>query len=60
MAVANLAQSSRKAESAYKAGIMYARAGLVEKAKSAWQLSAADISDKKFSSLANERLERIR
>ncbi|MEY2987504.1 MAG: hypothetical protein RJB13_1025, partial [Pseudomonadota bacterium] len=60
MAVANLAQSSRKAESAYKAGIMYARAGLVEKAKSAWQLSASDISDKKFSSLANERLERIR
>lgn len=60
MAVANLAQSSRKAESAYKAGIMYARAGLIEKAKSAWQLSAADISDKKFSSLANERLERIR
>lgn len=60
MAVANLAQTSRKAESAYKAGIMYARAGLVEKAKTAWQLSAADISDKKFSSLANERLERIR
>jgi len=60
MAVANLAQSSKKAESAYKAGIMYARAGLVEKAKSAWQLSAADLSDKKFSSLANERLERIR
>ncbi|NBO38622.1 hypothetical protein EBU99_08570 [bacterium] len=60
MAVANLGQSTRKAESAYKAGIAYARAGMVEKAKTAWQLSAADITDKKFSSLASERLERIR
>lgn len=60
MAVANLAQSTKKAEASYKAGLVYARAGMVEKAKTAWQISAADISDKKFSSLANERLERIR
>jgi hypothetical protein len=60
LAVANLAQANKKAEAAYKAGIMYARAGMVEKAKAAWTLSAADTSDKKFSSLASERLERIR
>lgn len=60
MTVANLAQTSKKAEASYKAGLVYARAGMVEKAKTAWQLSAADVTDKKFSSLANERLERIR
>lgn len=60
IAVANLAQTTKKAEAAYKAGLMYARAGMVEKAKTAWQLSAADVSDKKFSSLSSERLERIR
>lgn len=60
MTVANLAQTSKKAEASYKAGLVYARAGMVEKAKSAWQISAADMSDKKFSSLASERLERIR
>jgi hypothetical protein len=60
LAVANLAQANKKAEAAYKAGIMYARAGMVEKAKAAWTLSAADTSDKKFSSLSSERLERIR
>lgn len=60
LAVANLAQSTKKAEASYKAGIVYARAGLVEKAKTAWQISAADTTDKKFSSLASERLERIR
>jgi tetratricopeptide (TPR) repeat protein len=60
LGVANIGQSSKKAEAAYKAGLMYARAGMVEKAKTAWQLSAADLTDKKFSSLASERLERIR
>lgn len=60
MTVSNLAQTTKKAEAAYKAGLVYARAGMVEKAKSAWQISAADITDKKFSSLASERLERIR
>lgn len=60
LAAANLTQSTKKAEAAYKAGLMYARAGMVEKAKTAWQLSAADVSDKKFSSLSSERLERIR
>ncbi len=60
MAVANLAQTTKKAEASYKAGLVYARAGMIEKAKSAWQISAADINDKKFSSLASERLERIR
>lgn len=60
MTVANLAQTSKKAEASYKAGLVYARAGMVEKAKTAWQMSAADVTDKKFSSLANERLERIR
>jgi Tfp pilus assembly protein PilV len=60
MTVANLAQTTKKAEASYKAGLVYARAGMVEKAKSAWQISAADITDKKFSSLASERLERIR
>ncbi|MEN9529996.1 MAG: hypothetical protein RI932_1869 [Pseudomonadota bacterium] len=60
LSIANMGQSSKKAEAAYKAGLMYARAGMVEKAKTAWQLSAADVTDKKFSSLASERLERIR
>jgi len=60
LAVSNMGQTSKKAEAAYKAGLMYARAGMVEKAKTAWQLSAADVTDKKFSSLASERLERIR
>ena len=60
LAVANLGQTTKKAEASYKAGLMYARAGMVEKAKTAWQLSAADTADKKFSSLASERLERIR
>ncbi|NBW81243.1 hypothetical protein EBR21_05765 [bacterium] len=60
LAVANLALTTKKAEASYKAGLVYARAGMVEKAKTAWQISAADTSDKKFSSLANERLERIR
>ena len=59
-AVANMPQSTRRAEAAYKAGIAYARAGLLEKAKTSWQLAAADLNDKRFSSLASERLERIR
>ncbi len=60
LAVANFPQGSRKAESAYKAGIVYARAGLLEKARTAWQLAASDLGEKRFSTLANERLERIR
>lgn len=59
-AAANLAQGAKKAEAAYKAGVMYARAGLIEKAKSSWQLAAGDVNDKKYSSLASERLDRIR
>ncbi len=59
-AAANLAQGTRRAESAYKAGIVYARAGLLEKAKNSWQLAASDLNDKRFSALASERLDRLR
>ena len=59
-AVANLSNGTKRAESAYKSGIIYARAGLFEKAKSCWELAASDINDKKFSTLANERLDRLR
>jgi hypothetical protein len=59
-AVANLQSGTRRAEAAYRAGISYARAGQLEKAKNSWQLAASDISDKRFSTLANERLDRIR
>jgi tetratricopeptide (TPR) repeat protein len=58
--VANLQNGTRRAEAAYKAGIAYARAGQLEKAKTIWQLAASDVSDKRFSTLANERLDRMR
>ena len=58
-AVSNLSQGTRRAEAAYKAGVVYARAGLFEKAKTAWLLAANDTNDKRYSSLANERLDRI-
>ncbi len=57
-AVANLSQGTTHAESAYKAGVVYARAGLFDKAKTAWQLAANDTNDKRYSALANERLDR--
>lgn len=60
LAVANVPQGTRRAEASYKAGIVYARAGQLEKARAAWQMASADLNDKKYSSLANERLERIR
>lgn len=60
LAVANLAQGTRRAEAAYKAGLAWARAGKLEKAKQAWQLAAGDLNDKRYSGLANERLERLR
>lgn len=60
MAVANLAQSSKRAEAAYKAGIAFARSGQIEKAKASWQAAASDLSDKRYSNLASERLERLR
>ncbi len=60
LAASNLAQASKRAEAAYKAGLAYARSGQLEKAKAAWQAAAADMNDKRFSSLANERLERLR
>lgn len=58
-AVANLSQGTRRAEAAYKAGVVYARSGLFDKAKSAWLLAANDTNDKRYSSLANERLDRM-
>ena len=59
LAVANLAQGTRRAEAAYKAGVVYARVGLFDKAKTAWLLAANDTNDKRFSSLASERLDRL-
>ena len=59
LAVANLAQGTHRAEAAYKAGVVYARAGLFDKAKTAWLLAANDTNDKRFSSLASERLDRL-
>jgi hypothetical protein len=58
--LAGIQGATRRAEAAYKAGIAYARSGKLEKAKTNWQLAAGDVSDKRFSTLANERLERIR
>jgi TolA-binding protein len=52
--------ATRRAEAAYKAGIAYARSGKLEKAKTNWQLAAGDVSDKRYSTLATERLDRIR
>ncbi len=59
LAVANLAQGTHRAEAAYKAGVVYARVGLFDKAKTAWLLAANDTNDKRFSSLASERLDRL-
>jgi|GEM_PF-679103 len=59
-AVANLSQGTKRAEAAYKAGLVYARAGFIEKAKQSWQSAASDLGDKRYSTLANERLERLR
>lgn len=59
LAIANLAQGTHRAEAAYKAGVVYARAGLFDKAKTAWLLAANDTNDKRFSSLASERLDRL-
>ncbi|WP_338637136.1 hypothetical protein [Spirobacillus cienkowskii] len=59
LAVANLPQGNHRAESAYKAGVVYARAGLFDKAKNAWLIAANDTNDKRFSSLASERLDRL-
>ncbi len=55
---ASLSNANHVAEAAYKAGVVYARAGLFEKAKQAWILAANDTNDKRFSALANERLDR--
>ncbi|MCA2959171.1 MAG: hypothetical protein IOD12_02895 [Silvanigrellales bacterium] len=60
MAVAGLAQGGKRAEAAYKAGIVFARSGQIEKAKASWQAAASDLSDKRYSNLAAERLERLR
>ena len=57
--VGNLAGSKRQAEANYKAGIVYARARDFEKAKKYWQLSSNDVSDKRFSELASERLQNL-
>ncbi len=59
LAMANLAQGTHRAEAAYKAGVVYARAGLFDKAKTAWLLAANDTNDKRYSSLASERLDRL-
>ena len=55
--VGHLAGGTRQAEAYYKSGVVYARAGLFEKAKKAWRLSSNDVADKKFSSLASDRLK---
>lgn len=59
-AVANTNKSGRRAEAAYKAGLAYARAGQLEKAKTSWQMAASDVNDKRYASLAAERLERLK
>lgn len=58
--VAALAQGTKKSEAAYRSGLAYAKAGKLEKAKGAWLQAASDGSDKRYSSLATERLERIK
>ena len=60
MSIAELDKGKKTAEAAYKAGIVYARAGLLEKAKQAWEVAAGQLNDRRYSSLATERLERIR
>ena len=58
--VAKINQGNHKAEAAYKAGLQFARAGAYEKAKESWQLAASDVTEKRYSALANERLERLK
>jgi hypothetical protein len=60
LAVANLESGKNRAEAAYKAGVVYFRAGLLEKATASWNLAANDLENSKYSALANERLNRIR
>ena len=55
--VGHLSGGTRQAEAYYKSGVVYLRAGLFEKAKKAWRLSSNDVADKKFSSLASDRLQ---
>jgi len=59
-ALASLPQGTRQAEAAYKAGIMYGRAGNMDKAKQAWEMAAASIQDEKYRDLARERLDRLK
>lgn len=59
-AVANTNRSGHRAEAAYKAGLSYARAGLLEKARTSWQMAASDVNDKRYASLAAERLELLK
>ncbi len=60
LAVANLDNGKNRAEAAYKAGVIYFRAGLLEKATSSWNIAANDLANSKYSALATERLDRIR
>lgn len=60
LAVANLDNGKNRAEAAYKAGVVYFRAGLLEKATASWNLAANDLANSKYSALATERLNRIR
>ena len=60
LAVANLDNGKSRAEAAYKAGVIYFRAGLLEKATSSWNIAANDLANSKYSALASERLNRIR
>lgn len=60
LAVANLDNGKNRAEAAYKAGVVYFRAGLLEKATTSWKIAANDLENSKYSALATERLNRIR
>ncbi len=60
LAVANLDNGKNRAEAAYKAGVVYFRAGLLEKATTSWNIAANDLENSKYSALATERLNRIR
>ena len=60
LAVANLDNGKNRAEAAYKAGVVFFRAGLLEKATASWNMAASDLENSKYSALATERLNRIR
>ncbi len=60
LSVANLDSGKSRAEAAYKAGVVYFRAGLLEKATQSWNIAANDLANSKYSALAKERLNRIR